>query len=142
MPKTIEHALLPRPTPISKPFWTALANEQVQLQRCDDCAQWVFYPRPHCPNCLSDRLQWHSVSGNGHLYSFTINRIPLKFALPGRSSNILAVVELDEGVHIMSCLLDTENTPIVIGMRLSPVFDQAGAGLVLLKHRPAGATSS
>ncbi len=67
---------LPTPTPTSAPFWDGLKDGVVKLQKCDDCGVWVFYPRSRCSNCLSDALEWHEVSGNGTLYTFTIARQP------------------------------------------------------------------
>ena len=60
---------LPIPTPNSEPFWNGLANHQVNLQQCNDCAAWVFYPRSHCNGCLSPNLTWRKVTGNGTLYT-------------------------------------------------------------------------
>ena len=59
----------PEPTPVSQPFWDALRDERIELQRCDDCGRWVYYPRSRCPSCLSDRLTWTPVDGDGTVYT-------------------------------------------------------------------------
>ena len=41
---------LPQPTPRTQPFWDALKAHRVDIQQCDDCQRWVFFPRLHCPH--------------------------------------------------------------------------------------------
>ena len=77
---------LPTPTPTSAPFWDALKDGVVKLQKCNDCGAWVFYPRSRCSNCLADALTWHAVSGLGTLYTFTIARQPTSPHFAERSS--------------------------------------------------------
>ena len=97
---------LPTPTPTSAPFWDALKDGVVKLQKCDDCDAWVFYPRSRCPNCLSDALTWHTVSGLGTLYTFTIARQPTSPHFAGEVPQRLGVVELDEGVRLTTTLVN------------------------------------
>ncbi len=65
---------IPVPTPTSQPYWDALSNNKVVLQRCDECKKWIHYPRSHCSGCLSDQLSWQEVSGNGVIYTYTLTR--------------------------------------------------------------------
>ena len=64
---------LPQPTLISAPFWDGLKAHTVRLQQCEH-GHWLFFPRTHCPTCGSRQLAWHTVSGEGTLYSFTVAR--------------------------------------------------------------------
>ncbi|TAK52716.1 MAG: Zn-ribbon domain-containing OB-fold protein [Gammaproteobacteria bacterium] len=125
------HAIrLPPATTISAPFWSGLRERCLRLQRCGDCGHWVFYPRRHCPRCASSALDWHEVSGQGRLLSYTIARVPPLPEFSGPEPVVLAVVELDEGVHINTNLVDVAAEAIAIGMRVAPVFvpalDHAG----------------
>jgi len=126
----------PRPTPVSQPFWDALRDERVALQRCDDCARWVYYPRSRCPACLSDRLTWTEVAGRGTVYTFTVaeqaTAPPFADEVPQR----LAVVELTEGVRVSTTLVDVEPHAIRIGIPVTPVFDHGDDGVTLLRFRP------
>lgn len=58
---------LPRPTPISQPYWDGLKAHEVRIQQCESCQHWIFFPRAHCPACASQALAWRNVSGNGTL---------------------------------------------------------------------------
>lgn len=129
---------LPRATPISAPFWEGLRREEVRLQRCRDCLRFVFYPRSNCPGCLSPALDWQTVAGTGRLHTFTVARLPTAPFFADEVPQRLAIVELDEGVHIPSTLVGVEDDEIVIGMRVSPVFERtAGGEGVLLRFTKA-----
>lgn len=128
--------ITPTPTPTSQPFWDGLADGRVQLQRCDRCRGWVYYPRARCPHCLSDALTWTEVSGEGTLYSFTVARQPTTPAFAEVPEPIIAVVELNEGVRITSSLEGVEPSAVAVGMRVRPVFASTGDGTFLLRHEP------
>ncbi len=131
------HKPLPVPTPITRPFWEALAAGKVCIQRCDDCGAWVFYPRIRCACCLSDKLRWHEVSGEGTLYTFTIARQPTAPHFADETPQLLAVVELDEGVRVTTNLINVEEGEIRVGMRVKPCFDRVSEEVTLLKYQPA-----
>jgi uncharacterized OB-fold protein/acyl dehydratase len=114
---------LPVATEISAPFWDALKKHQVQIQQCDDCGHWVFYPRAHCSSCFSPRLTWKQISGKGTLLTYTLTRIPTLPEFTDEMPQKLAVVQFEEGPHINTTLLGLEPDEIRIGMRVKPVFD-------------------
>jgi uncharacterized OB-fold protein len=126
----------PEPTPTSAPFWSALDDDRVRLQRCDACGAWVYYPRARCPRCLSDRLAWNEVSGHGSVLTFTVARQPTARPFSDEVPQLLAVVELDEGVRMTTTLVDVEPDAITVGMPVVPVFDHGADGVTLLRFRP------
>ena len=127
---------IPRPSTTTRPFWDGLNERKVQIQRCDGCDSWVFYPRTRCPSCLSDQLIWREVSGRGVLYTYTLARQPTAPHFADETPQQLAVVELDEGVRMTSTLVNVEPSDIVIGMRLQPYFDQVTDDVTLLRYQP------
>lgn len=133
--------IVPVATPTSQPFWDALAKRRVEIQRCDDCSSWVFYPRVRCAACLSPALTWTEVSGEGTVYTFTVARQPTTPAFADVATPIIAVVELDEGPRLTTSLESVEPGDVRVGMRVLPVFADAG-DMTLLRHRPAGEAGS
>ena len=127
---------IPRPSTTTRPFWDGLNERKVQIQRCDGCDSWVFYPRTRCPSCLSDLLIWREVSAQGVLYTYTLARQPTAPHFADETPQQLAVVELDEGVRMTSTLVNVEPSDIVIGMRLQPYFDQVTDDVTLLRYQP------
>lgn len=128
--------IVPDPTPTSQPFWDALAEQRVEIQRCDDCSSWVYYPRARCPECLSTALVWTEVSGEGAVYTFTVARQPTTPAFAEVETPLIAVVELDEGVRVTTSLEGVDIEDVTVGMRVGPVFVPAGDGMTLLRHQP------
>lgn len=128
---------LPLPTPVSRPFWDALRGGKVRIQRCAACDAWVFYPRNRCNRCLSERLEWHDVSGAATLYTFTVARQPTAPQFADEVPQLLAVVELAEGVRMTSTLVNVAEGDIRIGMALKPVFDPVSDEVTLLRFEPA-----
>jgi uncharacterized OB-fold protein len=128
---------LPLATPTSAPFWNGLKDGVVRLQRCGTCQSWVFYPRNRCPGCLSDALQWRDVSGKGTLYTYTIARQPTSPHFANEVPQLLAVVELDEGVRVTTTLVNIAPDAIKIGMRVKPYFDHVSDDVTLLRYQAA-----
>ncbi len=129
---------LPHPTPITRPFWEGLAEGEIRLQKCNECGAWVFYPRSHCNRCLSDRLEWHKVSGVATLVSFTIARQATAPMFADEVPQRIAIIELDEGVRMTTTLVNVADHAIRIGMKLRPVFDPVADSVTLLRFAPAG----
>ena len=128
----------PKPTPVSQPFWAALRDERVELQHCDDCGRWVYYPRSRCPACLSDRLTWTEVDGRGTVYTFTVAERPTAPPFADEVPQLLAVVELTEGVRVSTTLVGVDPGAIRVGLAVEPVFDHGDDGTTLLRFRPRG----
>lgn len=128
---------IPVPTPETKPFWEAAARHELLIQRCGDCGEHYFYPRPLCPHCLSRNVSWVRASGRGKLHTFVINhRAPRKSPLP--PPFIVAIVELEEGPRMMSNLVGIEPDPerIHIDMPVEVVFEPITADITLPRFRP------
>lgn len=127
----------PFPTPTSQPFWDALANDRIVIQRCGDCSAWVFYPRARCHVCLSDALDWHEVSGAGTIFTYTVTTQPTVAMFADEMPQMIAIIELDEGVRITSTLVGASPDELSVGARVLPVFDHGDDGKTLLRFRLA-----
>ena len=117
-------------------FWAATAEGRLLLKRCDACAHVIWYPRGICPDCHSTETSWFEASGNGEIYTFTVNHKgdgPWKEVAP----YILAYVQLDEGPRVMTNIVDCDVDTVEIGQRVTAVWDDTGQGNALLRFRPA-----
>jgi uncharacterized OB-fold protein len=126
------------PTPISRPYWDGLALDKLVIQRCDACGSWVHYPRIRCSTCLSDQLRWHEVSPTGILYAFSIARHPTAPWFPADPPQVIAVVELANGVRLSTNIVDAAAERLSIGMAVTGVFEHRD-DVTLLRFRPAEA---
>jgi uncharacterized protein len=127
----------PHPTPAARPFWEALAEEHVVVQRCRACGAWNHYPRRRCATCLSDDLGWEEVTGEGTVYTFTVARTPVTQHFADEVPQLLAIVELDEGPRLTTTIVGAAPEDLAVGRRVLPVFEHGDDGITLLKHRLA-----
>ena len=123
------------PSNFSRPFWEATRERRLLLQYCPRTAQYQFFPRPLSIFTGKRDLEWREVSGRGTLYSYTL--IPEgSVATKERPVRILAIVELAEGVRMLSNIGNVAITSLRIGMPLVPLWEPLPNGMHLLKFQP------
>lgn len=117
--------------PENKPFWDAAAQGRLLLKRCRDCSQPHYYPRALCPFCFSDATEWVDAKGTGEIYSYSVMRrgAPVPYAL--------AYVTLDEGVSMLTNLVDCDFDALSIGQRVKVVFKPGEDGAPVPVFTPA-----
>ncbi len=112
-----------------------LARHQAELdqgrwliQRCGACQRAVYFPRELCPHCGHLGLNWVAPSGLGTVHAVTtVKRKPAD----GGDLNV-SLVELDEGVRLMSRVENRPPAEVRIGLRVQArVQVNEGRGLVL-----------
>ena len=123
--------------PEAEPFWQGCKDGRLMLPRCRDCGRYHFYPRPFCPHCDGRNLEWHAASGTGTIYSFAVVAQPLEKAFADRVPYIIAIVELPEGVRMLSHIVDTDPAHVACGTKVRVEFAQTPAGVVAPLFRPA-----
>ncbi|PLS17470.1 hypothetical protein CVD28_13045 [Bacillus sp. M6-12] len=126
MNQMLANLTVPAPTitPVTKPFWDAVARREFVLQRCEDCGQWVFYPRSLCSHCWSDRLKWTPASGNGKLKTWCVVHKPGHPSWAAVTPYVVGIVELEEGPTMLSQLLIEPLQQLQIGMPLSVCYQK------------------
>ncbi|CAM3333214.1 nucleic acid-binding protein [Mycobacterium intermedium] len=120
-------------------YWNGLREQKLLIQRCGGCGTLRHPPRPMCPHCRS--LSWEAIesSGEGTVYSYVMPhqpRFPF-FDYP----YIVALVELSEGVRLLSNLRDIDPDDVTVGMPVEvfyETFEGASGDLVLHQFRPKG----
>lgn len=120
MIENFENLMVPGPTitPITKPFWDAVARMEFILQKCCDCGEWVFYPRSNCPHCWSNQLEWKPASGEGTLKTWSIVHRPGHPGWAAVTPYVLGVVELEEGPSMLTHLFVDSDQELKIGQPL------------------------
>jgi len=128
---------VPQPNAETEVFWVKANEDELWIQRCRQCDKPYFYPRFFCPRCLSKDVEWFKTSGKGKLHTYMINHRPAPGF--GPEPYALAVVELDEGVRMMTNIVGIENTPenLVLDMPLEVVFEEVAPGRKVPLWRPA-----
>lgn len=120
----------------SRPYWEGLKQGELRIQRCSSCSKAVFYPRALCPHCFSDQLTWIVASGKGSIYSYTVAHQAFgPFAAD--TPFVVAIVELEEGVRMMTRIIDAPREQVTVGAAVKVTFEIVGEDLTLPYFRLA-----
>ncbi len=80
-------------------FVDFLKSNELRGTQCTECGAKFFPPRSDCDRCLSDRMEWFPIEGEGTLVTFT----KAMFAPAGFEKDVpyaLGVVEFADGTKV------------------------------------------
>jgi acetyl-CoA acetyltransferase/uncharacterized OB-fold protein len=114
-----------------------LAAGRFVIQRCRSCGEAIYYPREVCPHCGSEDLRFEAPAGTGTVHAATTVRRKTE---DGGDYNV-ALIDLDEGVRLMSRVEGLAPQDVKIGQRVrARVQVKDGKGLVLFDAADAPGT--
>ena len=136
-----------KPVPVvdapSRPFFDGALAGRLMVRRCASCGTWMWPTggigmplRPRCIACFSGDLEWAAASGRATLYSFVVMHQVYDPAFADDVPYNIAIVELEEGVRMMTNVVDCPNEELKIGMPLEVIFEQASDEVALPKFKP------
>jgi len=125
--------LRPSMSPDTEFFWNGLRERRLLIQRCSSCGILRHPPRPMCPHCLS--IEWDAIeaTGRGTVHSFVMPQHP-QFPFMDYPY-IVALIDLAEGVRLVSNLIDIEPENAWIDMPVEVSFTEFDDGFVLHQFR-------
>jgi acetyl-CoA acetyltransferase/uncharacterized OB-fold protein len=115
---------IPALEPLTEAFWKACHAGRLEMTRCRRCRWYIHPSRPRCPKCRGDELETAVLSGRGRLFSFTLNH---KAWYPGQEvPYAIGLVELEEqeGLRLMTRLVDCPPEKLAIGLPVRVVFEE------------------
>ena len=120
--------------PDARFFWSGAADDRLVIQRCAQCGVLRHPPAPMCGRCGS--LDWDTVeaSGRGRIYTWITS--PNR---PDDDPRIVILVELEEGVRLVSNLVDAphdgpfDDLPVMVEFR-----DDGGTRTPFFRLRDGG----
>lgn len=132
-PATTAPAKPPHPRPSitadSAFFWEGLNRRRLLIRQCTQCRHLHHPPGPMCPVCHS--CEWTALEscGRGTIHSFVIVHQPqlpaFTYPLP------VALIELEEGVRVVSNLCGIGADRVRIGLPVEIEFTEVEPGYVL-----------
>lgn len=120
---------LPEVTPESRPFWEGCRRHELLVQRCRQCGERQHYPRGVCARCWSPDLEWRRSSGRGRIYTFTVVHRTQARGFKDELPYVLAWVELDEGVQVLTNIVGADPGALGIGAAVQVVFEDVNEAL-------------
>lgn len=127
---------VPETQPWSERFWEGTKQGKLLIQVCNDCQSKIFYPRKYCPECWSGNLDWMEGSGRAKIYTFSTAYSMVEPKFMDELPYTIAYVDLEEGIRMMTRIVDCDPADIKIGMDVEVTFHERG-GFHLPYFRPA-----
>jgi uncharacterized OB-fold protein len=129
--------------PDSGPFWEATREGRLVVQWCASCDAPQFYPRSFCSHCGTvGPLEWRTASGRATVYAATMEYKPT--AMGATFSNgqpyVVALVELQEGVRMMTNIVGCPPEDVTIGMEVTVTWEPMSDGRQLPLFTPTGSS--
>jgi hypothetical protein len=128
---------LPSPVGLAAEWYAHLAGGELRFQRCRGCGRWRHPPRHLCPECGSDTWEWAEASGHGTLFSWTVTHQALHPAFADALPYAIVVVELDEGVRVVSGVRGIDPAELRLDLSLRAEIDRVDDAIGLVYFRPA-----
>lgn len=116
-------------------FWSGTARGELLIQACTNCGHRQFYPRAICTAC-GEEPAWLKTEGVGTLHTFSVIRQNLVSPFKDMLPYVLAIVDLKEGVRMMSNIVDCDLEDVEIDMPLEVFMVSAGEELFIPYWRP------
>lgn len=127
---------LPRGEEFNGEFYRFCKQHELRFQRCRDCGAWRHMPRESCQACGSFNWAWERAAGKGQVFSWTVIHRALHPGFAAELPYAAVVVELEEGVRIVSHVLDLPVDQLRVGLPVEVVFDDVTPEITLPKFRP------
>ena len=123
----------PQHYPDNAEFWAGTAAGRLRLPYCCSCGKPHWYPRAQCPLCMGAQTEWRDAAGTGAIYTFSVSRRvgPVPF--------VIAYVRLDEGVTLLTNIVDCDFDSLRIGDRVRLVMKASGDGTMVPMFTPTAA---
>jgi len=130
---------LPQPTAFTTRFWEACQRQELEIPQCQSCNHLFLPGGPVCPNCWSQELDSCLASGRGKVANYVVYHRSYHRAI--HAPYVVAIIELEEGVRMVSNVILCPPESISIGMPVQVVFEKAAnaeSDFLLPKFKPVG----
>ncbi len=120
----------------SRPYWEYVKAHELRLQKCLACGHIRFPANPVCTDCLSPSTEWVKMSGKGVVWSWV--QFHQRYH-PGWEDELpynVAYVLLEEGIGLITNLVNVAPEDIVIDMPVQVYYDDVTDEVTLPKFEP------
>ncbi len=126
-----------------KGFWDGTAEGRFLLQSCKACGSIAYPPKLICSKCGADEFEWTPSKGKGKVYTFSVvyEYPPPRLQVDLTPPYVVAIVELEEGVRVMTNIVGCPPSEVRCDMPVEVVFHQTGSEIVLPWFRPSESTA-
>lgn len=104
-------------------FWNGCREHKLVMQQCNCCGTLRWPAGVLCPKCLSDDTRLKEISQQGTVYSYVVFRKAFHPSLQDKLPYIVATIDLDDGVRLVSNIVNCEVDKIKCGDRVEAVWE-------------------
>lgn len=122
---------LPAMTGLTKEYYDWCGRGELRFQRCRQCGSFRHVPREVCAECSSFEWDWVASAGRGTVYTWTVVVRALHPDFGDSTPYAPVVVQMDEGVRIVSQVLDCPPDQLRVGMPVQVGFVAGDQGITL-----------
>jgi uncharacterized protein len=90
--------------PANNWFWEGVSEGRLLIQRCTSCGTLRYPDAPMCGVCQSLEWDTQEASGRGRIHSWILSHHPTR----PDESRIVVLVDLEEGIRIVSNIVDVD----------------------------------
>lgn len=130
---------LPSTVGLNGAFYAWCRKGELRFQRCTRCHGFRHVPREMCARCGAFDWEWVRSNGRGTVFTWTEVVRALHPAFADETPYAPVIVELEEGVRIVSRVLDCPVEELVIGMPVVVSFVAVTEEMTLPMFRRATA---
>lgn len=124
-----------------KPYWDATREERLLVPYSTGTGQPFWFPREVAPDTLEDAVEWREASGRGTVYAVSVQHRPGPGRDPDAGPYAVVLVDLPEGVRIMSNVVGCPPEDVAVGMAVEVCWHELSDGRKLPMFQPASASA-
>jgi len=126
----------PQSSTLSGPFWEATRERRLVLPWCTACERAIWFPREVCPHCRGTSFDWRPASGTGEVHAVSVHHQPGLGRDAADGAYAVALVQLPEGVRMMSNIVGCALEDITVGMAVRVTWQPLSDGRHLAQFEP------
>lgn len=112
----------------TEPFWNACNQDQFLVQKCRDCGEVQYHYRAMCCHCWSDAVDDLPIAGTAKIWTLSVVEVNRSAQFAEWGVYATGVVELPEGVKVITRILAEDVHALKIGDDVTLAFAVAPTG--------------
>ncbi len=119
---------MPQVHKMNQLFFEGTALGELRIRLCTQCSARFHFMSEWCPSCYAQELSYMVASGRGKVTHFTVCHTSPYTEFDEVTPYILALIELEEGVRMMSNVIECPLEDIRVGLPVKVQFETRGPG--------------
>jgi len=116
----------PELNPVNQPYWDGTQIGELRVCKCNKCGALFRFIRELCPKCWSDDLGWQVCSGRGKVIARVVVHAAPYPQVADNVPYVLALIELEEGVTMMTNIVECAPESVEVGLPVSLIWERRG----------------